>query len=284
MKIQFKSEYMDDNFIYNHCIKTEQIMHNYPSHYHNMYEIIFLKEGDISYLASDSACPVRKNSLIFTRPGQLHSIRIDKDTPYDRYNFLIKPEAMIPGLLDSIPEDTHVLCLDSNPLIIQLFDKLDFYCEQLSGEQLGRILGHLAEELLLNLQFHVTQMREGKSPGKHPIIRQAIVFIEDNLSTLSDVDVVCREVGVSKSYLYRLFQAELQVSPKAYIMVRRLNLARQEIILGAKPSAVYAQCGFSDYSTFFRAYKKHFGYPPAGTQHACFIRSSSEDVIKGYTP
>ncbi|MBQ7026223.1 MAG: helix-turn-helix transcriptional regulator, partial [Peptococcaceae bacterium] len=47
---------------------------------------------------------------------------------------------------------------------------------------------------------------------------------------------------------------------------RRLDLDRREILLRAKATAVFAQCGFADDSAFFRAYKKHFGYPPAVTQ------------------
>lgn len=283
MKIQFMSEYSTGPFIYNHCIKTDQIKQNYLSHYHDMYEIIFLKEGDISYLTGNTAYTVRKNSLIFTRPGHQHRIRIDKDTPYDRYDLLIAPDAIGSGLLDTIPADTHVICFDSNQLMIQLFEKLDYYCGQLSGGQLDRILRHLAEEILLNLMLHVTQLREDKRSGTHPLTRQAIVYIEENLPTLAGVDDICQEIGVSKSYLYRLFQADLQTTPKAYLMERRLNLARQEIFLGAKSSAVYTQCGFSDYSTFFRAYKKHFGYPPASTHHASIVRTSSEDILKGYT-
>ena len=115
------------------------------------------------------------------------------------------------------------------------------------------------------------------------ILQQSLDYIEDNLQSLSGIDEICRQIGVSKSYLYRLFQVDLQTTPKAYIMEQRLNLARQEIILGAKATAVYTQCGFTDYSTFFRAYKKHFGYPPTGTHHASFVKIVSEDTFKGYT-
>lgn len=283
MRVQFKSEYTASNFIFNHCVKTNQIQQKYLPHYHDMYEIIFLKEGDISYIVGGIAHTVRKNSLIFTRPGQLHSIRIDKDTPYDRYDLLISPDMVVSLPLNKIPPQTHVICFDSNPLIVQLFDKLDFYCERLNGDSLGRILRHLTEEVLLNLVLHVTQLYEDKHCVIQPLTKQAIVYIEENLPELSGVDEICHHIGVSKSYLYRLFQVDLQTTPKAYITERRLNLARQEIILGAKATAVYAQCGFTDYSTFFRAYKKHFGYPPTGTHHASFIRTSSEDYFTGYT-
>ena len=283
MKVRFKSEYTSGSFIYNHCIKTDQAQQKYLPHYHDMYEIIFLKEGDISYLTGDSTYTVRKNSLIFTRPGQLHSIRIDRDIPYDRYDLLFQPDPMIADLLGQIPPETHVICFDANPLIIQLFDKLDFYYERLCEERLSRLLRHLTEEILLNLVFHVTQRHEDKHPVIQSLTRQALAYIEDNLQSLSGIDEICRQIGVSKSYLYRLFQVDLQTTPKAYIMEQRLNLARQEIILGAKATAVYTQCGFTDYSTFFRAYKKHFGYPPTGTHHASFVKIVSEDTFKGYT-
>lgn len=282
MKVQFKSEYTSSSFIYNHCIKTDQTQQNYLPHYHDMYEVIFLKEGNISYLTENTTHTVRKNSMIFTRPGQLHRIRIDKDTPYDRYDLIIAPDAVASGLFDQVPLDTHVICFETNPLIIQLFDKLDFYCERLNGESLGRILRHLMEEILLNLVLHVTQRHDDKHSVIQPLTKQALAYIEDNLQTLSSIDEICRRIGVSKSYLYRLFQNDLQTTPKAYIMEQRLNLARQEIILGAKATAVYTQCGFVDYSTFFRAYKKHFGYPPTGTHHASFVRTGSEDSFKGY--
>jgi AraC-like DNA-binding protein len=274
--VEFKSEYATGTFVYNHCFKTDQIQQKYLTHYHDMYELIFLKEGDISYLTGDTVYPVRKNSLIFTRPGQQHRIRIDKNTPYDRYDLLFNPSEIVSDVLSSIPADTHVICFDSNSLMIQLFDKLDFYCERLNGDALCRILHNLTEEILLNLLLHVTEVNEDKHRTIHPLTRQAIGYIDENLSTLSGVDDICRQIGVSKSYLYRLFQSDLQTTPKTYLMERRLNWARQEIFLGAKASAVYTQCGFSDYSTFFRAYKKYFGYPPTGTHHASFVRTITE--------
>ena len=41
--------------------------------------------------------------------------------------------------------------------------------------------------------------------------------------------------------------------------------ARQLILSGAAPTKVFAQCGFSDYSAFYRAYRKEFGISPAET-------------------
>ncbi len=283
MKVQFISEYEDSTFVFNHCIKTEQMQQDYHPHYHDLYEIVFVKDGDISYLTEETTCPVHKNSLILTRPRQQHCIRIDKNTPYDRYNLLFSSNEMCMNFLGKLPENLSVVCCDSNSLVVQLFEKMDFYCEKLGGGELGKILRTLTEEILLNIHLQLSEASEKSLAAKHPITLSAIAYIEDHLTTLAGVEPICRHLGVSRTYLYQIFQSDLEITPKRYIMERRLNLARQEIFLGAKATAVYTQCGFSDYSTFFRAYKKHFGYPPTGTQHASFVRNSNKDFFLGYT-
>ena len=53
------------------------------------------------------------------------------------------------------------------------------------------------------------------------------------------------------------------MSPKQYIISKRLAKARKMIRRGERPTAVSAECGFGDYTTFFRNYKKYFGYSPS---------------------
>lgn len=282
MNVQFKSEYEDRTLSFNHCVKTNQTWQDNRPHYHDMYEILFIKEGSISYLANNTVYPLRKNSLVLARPQQRHSIRIDKDTPYDRYDLLFEPSSIAADYLEKVPAELCVVNFDTNPLAIQLFDKMDYYCGKLSGEELGRILRVLIEEVLLNILLHVQAEQNDPNAGKQPMTVQAVDYIAKNLLSLTDADAICRELGISRSYLYQLFRNDLNTTPKQYITVRKLNLARQEILLGAKVTSVYSQFGFTDYSTFFRAYKKHFGYPPTETHHASYVRISEEDAFWGH--
>ena len=38
--------------------------------------------------------------------------------------------------------------------------------------------------------------------------------------------------------------------------------SKEQIAAGKNPSEIWEKCGFGDYSTFFRAYKKQFGVSP----------------------
>ena len=53
------------------------------------------------------------------------------------------------------------------------------------------------------------------------------------------------------------------MTPAKYILSKRMLKAQKMIHRGEKPTAVYIKCGFDDYATFFRNYKKYFGYPPS---------------------
>ena len=282
MNVQFIAEYENSTLSFNHCVKTNQTGHDNRPHYHDMYEILFIKEGNISYLTNDNVYPLRKNSLVFARPQQLHCIRVDRDTPYDRYDLLFAQETIPHSLLAKIPADLSIVSFETNPLAIQLFDKMDFYCGKLNGEQLARVLRSLIEEVIVNVLIYVQDTQNNPHIGKQPMTVQAMDYIAKNLLNLADVDTICRDLCISRSYLYQLFRNDLNTTPKHYITERKLNLARQEILLGAKVTSVYSQFGFTDYSTFFRAYKKHFGYPPTETHHASYVRTSEEDAFWGH--
>ena len=97
----------------------------------------------------------------------------------------------------------------------------------------------------------------------HPILSRALAYINENLFTVRDVAEVADALYVTESYLFRLFRTKLKTSPKKYITDKRLLAAQNRIRLGEKPSDVYLSCGFSDYTAFWRSYKRAFGVSPS---------------------
>ena len=82
-----------------------------------------------------------------------------------------------------------------------------------------------------------------------------------------------RALYITKSHLHHLFSKHLQLTPAKYITQKRLMLARRKLRRGEKPTAVFSDCGFEDYATFFRNYKRHFGYSPAEESKAVINRT-----------
>ena len=67
---------------------------------------------------------------------------------------------------------------------------------------------------------------------------------------------------ISRAQLCRRFKKATGTSIGTYISTKRMLTAKAMLLDGKKPTEIYAACGYTDYSTFYRAYCKHFGYSP----------------------
>ena len=71
---------------------------------------------------------------------------------------------------------------------------------------------------------------------------------------------------MSESAFAHLFKKELGMPPHKYIEEKRLYYAKHLISKGEKPSKIYSECGWSDYSSFYKAFRKMFGISPSEMQ------------------
>ena len=91
-------------------------------------------------------------------------------------------------------------------------------------------------------------------------------YIDRNLRSQDlTIDSICRDVGLSRATLYRMFEKEDGVA--RYIWRRRLE--KSFVSLGnRRPSSglinrVSAEWGFSDQAAFSRQFRNHFGFAPS---------------------
>jgi len=96
-------------------------------------------------------------------------------------------------------------------------------------------------------------------------VSSALYFIEQNLHdpTLT-VERIARHVGLSSSGLRQLIHRYKQISPKQYLLERRLGLAHEHLhstLMTVKE--VMASVGISDPSRFSKQYKRRFQVAPS---------------------
>ena len=274
------TSYEDNTIYYHHASITGHKQSNFFPHYHDVLELLFVKSGYISYEIGNEEYPLRKNTLVLARPNERHNLCINGDAMYERYNILFDWEKLMPNLQNLLPSDLNVVYFESNQQVIQIFEKMDYYCRALSGEELGRVLLHLSEEALLNAAIETGESQE--DPEKKTLLTRALAYMDEHLMTITCIEEICEQLYISKSHLHHLFMEQMSTTPKRYIMEKRLQFARRELLRGSKATDIAAVCGFTDYSAFFRAYKKHFGYSPAQTGQSDCIRISFSDFLGGY--
>ncbi|UOO81718.1 GlxA family transcriptional regulator [Uruburuella testudinis] len=102
----------------------------------------------------------------------------------------------------------------------------------------------------------------GSAPG-YEHVADAVALMQANIEeplTLADVAELCR---VSPRQLQRLFQRYHQTSPAGYYLQQRLRRARellQQTSLSITDISI--ACGFLTVSSFSKAFRKQYGYPP----------------------
>jgi AraC-like DNA-binding protein len=93
--------------------------------------------------------------------------------------------------------------------------------------------------------------------------RQGAVFLQQNYSRAVGVEEAARYAGVSRSCLYRAFQAEFGCSPSAYLIRFRLQRACQLLRHSSLSIGTVAlSVGFEDPYYFSRAFRREMGVSP----------------------
>ena len=117
------------------------------------------------------------------------------------------------------------------------------------------------EQLLFFCKYCDTDVIS-KNINLSPVIRHAIEIIDRDYDKDLSVKSIAKLLYVSPSTLSHKFSKELNISVYRYITEKRLSVVRQYIEKGERAYVAAEKSGFSDYSAFFRLYKKRYGKNP----------------------
>jgi len=230
-------------------------------HCHNYFELIYVVTGDLAHVIEGRKYILHTDDLVLVQPSRYHYLQLLSDVQYERYNILFDP--IRHGISESseLPKDLEVVNLSGNNMLKELFSKMDFYAEA-DEEDFERLLTLLLRELCMHLRIFSNESQR-RDTVISQMLNKALEYISANLFTIKNVDEVAQELFISSSYLYRLFNTLLHQSPKKYIQEKRLLAAQRMIRAGGKPTEVSRECGFKEYTTFFRSYSAFFGHSPS---------------------
>lgn len=255
------SEIRGEGFVFDHKIIECATPDDFPPHIHTNCELLFFIRGNVSYRIEGRSYKLKKGDLVFSRPSVFHNIFPEDGTLYERYNIIYDEELLPNEIKERIPQGVDVFSFGDNPKIFDLFEKLDSYKEYFSANTVSRLASHIIEELFCNLAI-TNDFSQGESLI-NPLIGKALSYIDENLTTVKNIDEICQSLYITKSHLHHLFIEYIRVSPKKYITSKRLLLARKLMKYGKKPTEAAIAAGFDDYATFYRNYKKSFGFTPS---------------------
>ncbi len=99
-------------------------------------------------------------------------------------------------------------------------------------------------------------------PGCNAALRRARARIDDDPAGHHSLEELAQAAGISQFRLIRSFAQLTGLTPRAYVVQRRLDLARAMIRHGDALADASIAAGFADQSHFHRAFTRRYGLTP----------------------
>lgn len=263
------NEYDFENVYIRHAIDEKPNPAHYNMHIHDRCEIYFFVSGKVDYLVEGSIYSLYENNLLIMQPAESHTARIMGKEKYERFainfplsffeeidneNILVKPFINRPLGQSNLFTENDIDMVLIKSLFLEMINSEKNERKMIIHTHLGMIL------FLLQKAFSQKSTNEKKI---HTVSEKSIKYINKHLFEEINVTQISEMFNISTSQLTRIFKKNIGSTPWEYILRKRLAAAKEMIKAGNSMQDACYECGFSDYSSFYRAYKKYFRESPS---------------------
>lgn len=227
--------------------------------FHIYHEIIYFIDGNAEFIGESIHINITPGTLIVIPKETYHRMIIHGNKEnYHRciINLYDNPDIM--SLIDKCMTSQTVLTADKDTEF--LFNKLT---ENTNDENarlyLNAVVVLLLDKIAENSAVGATENRQNF------IVKNALEYINNNIDKKLTIDKIAKECMVSESSLSHIFKKELNITLHKFIIKKKLINAYNKINAGMSSTSAAIECGFNDYSGFYKQYKKMFNVTPSET-------------------
>lgn len=248
-------------------------------HEHDYYEFYFPVAGKIEMEIEGKRTPLSSRSVVVVPPGTVHRAVTETDErSYCRYVFWISASYYrrlshqseeLAYIVKRAESAAHFIYHFSEHEYVLIRSKILRLIEEERADRYGRSVfaGIMISDLIMTLsrlayEHDHPQKKEKETDTVDAMIEYIDRHLEENLS----LEALGDQFFISKYYAAHEFKERTGMPVHQYIVKKRLERCADEIKTGKPVSRVYTDYGFSDYSAFYRAFKKEYHLSPKDYQ------------------
>lgn len=268
-----------DAIAYANESKTYGVFHsdvnngNDTIHVHDCCEIFFCVKGSGNMFIDEKVYKLNAGDLVVMNQFEAHQISPDANTEFERYALHIHPSY----LYNVSTEKTDLArCFKIRNASVShkstptkdKFERLKLLFEKLASQaDFGDdILKNLSATEIITLTNECFKKQNKEytyhSPMENNTVDIAIEYINANYSSTLNLELVAKNSYVSVNEICRLFRKYLGTTVSKYIMGKRISEAKKMLKGGFTVLQTSESCGFADYTSFIRAFKRTVGVAP----------------------
>ncbi|MEG1945749.1 MAG: AraC family transcriptional regulator [Lachnospiraceae bacterium] len=274
----FKKEkqtgYLNQNFRLFHL--KDKKSQEFEYHFHDFNKIIIFLSGNVTYFVEGKTYYLKPWDILLVNHHDVHKPVISPDATYERIIIWLQHDFIqsqkdrscdLSKCFDTANEKSFNLIRLNSSLQAQIQTLIHALEDSLSSTAFGHeVLSQsyfLQLMVYLNRVFSPEQCEHDTSALRYDKqIADILKYINLNLDGDLSNDTLARQFYVSKYYLMHKFKDETGYTLHSYVQQKRLLYAADLIKGGTPILKASSLCGFTDYSTFLRAFRKLYGVSP----------------------
>lgn len=265
-----KTGYLNSEFKMFHL--SDNGLGEFDFHYHDFQKITLFIKGNVTYCIEGKSYSLKPYDVVLVSAGEVHKPIINDDSTYERIIIYISTN-FINAYKESNydlnycfekarNENSNVLRLESlkNSKLFTVFKELESsHNDNEYANELYKKILFLEFMIQLNRAVINNKISYIENYTSNTKVSEIIKYINIHLTEDLSIDILANSLFLNKYYIMHLFKQETGYTISNYITGKRLMLAKSMIESGIPITTACYECGFNNYSTFSRAYKKQFG-------------------------
>ena len=263
---------MSDPFVETHRDEshTNAVM---SLHSHDFYEMLFCQiKGNVEYLVGAERYRIQTGDIIIVAPGISHRPLLEDQNAVYKRDVVWFTTAFVEYLSKTLPEsllshssEDMIFLRTANTKWEFLGDMFRSGVKEAEREKPGYqgiVLGNtitILTQIARALEEGSAKQQKAEKPE---LLERVMAYIEKNLSQKITLEETAHHFYVSVSTITQLFRQKMGTSFYRCVTQRRLIAAKTLIGEGKSLEDVSRTVGFTDYSSFYRAFKKEYGITP----------------------
>lgn len=266
-------------FMFKKNVLDEKLGNIVPWHWHNVFELNYVLEGELLWKTHDSANIIRKGELLFVNNGVHHTCMTEGGNHCVYYTILFDMH-LLSGMYNSVFEEKYFLPVMRNEdlifwhvkpdslLHLRIIENVLNVVETGREETFGyefKIRELLGNFWLLFLQ-DTEKVRENAVPRSAADLERLTLmtrFIRDHCTEKLTLEDVASAADISTRECTRCFRRGLNSSPIVYLTQTRVRLAAQMLTETTKSVIEISEdCGFSSPSYFSKVFREIMACTP----------------------
>lgn len=257
--------YEIDKGEYDNPLQTQGVFH---LHSHDEYEVYMFLEGDARYVVEGKNYTLSPGDVILIRKHEMHRVFHNSNTKYRRFVLWIAPQFFekhgIGECESTFSESKFSLGNKINSEIVRsggLYDavmRLQKYSDNYTVNYTP-----IVQSIIIEIVYLINKISSFEATDSISTpIKNIINYINHHFTSEITLDMLCERFFISKYHLCRIFKEATGLTVQEYIRQKRLTHVAALKREGKRLTEASMEAGFSDYSSFYRAYVKRYGKGP----------------------